>query len=644
MAKRFYVTTPIYYVNSVPHIGHAVTTLAADVTKRYHQFRGEPSHFLTGTDENGLKILEAAETRGLEPQAFVDEISQQFKTVWESLNLEYDDFIRTTETRHKEAVEKFLEILTEKGYCYQGNYEGWYDVSTETFYQEDDLVDGKSPEGNEVRWVQEENWFFKLSAFQDRLTKHIESHPEFITPPARRNEVLSFIKQGLRDVCITRANPGWGIPVPGDENKVVYVWFDALINYVAATGWPETKSEELWPAEVQYMAKDILTRFHATLWPAMLMGVGLPLPKHLVGHSYLLFGGEKMSKSRGNVVAPADLSAEIKERTGTTEDLARDAVRHYMVSTLPYETDYVFTHDDFEKRYNADLANDLGNALNRSISMANKFVDGRVPGAGAEPAVRDAIDRARRDYEGAMNENRLDRASHAAFELVRFLNKYIDQRAPWSLAKNEDSALAPVLFSMLLSLRTVEGLVRPILPATADAVAEQLGHDPLTSWEQVGREDSLKAGTILKSPEPMFPRLELKKPEAPAKKEPGNKEKKKSKKGMPEPPAEIEIGDFFKVQLRVARIIDAQEIEKSDKLLRLKVKVGHEERQVVAGIKKAYSPEDLIGRQVVVVANLKPARLMGEESQGMILAADDADGSPILLEPEREAPEGTSVH
>jgi methionyl-tRNA synthetase len=643
MAKRYTITTPIYYVNSVPHIGTALTTFASDVTARYQKMRGREVFFLTGTDENGLKVKEAAEKAGKDPQTFVDEISAEFQKIWPGMYIEYDDFIRTTEPRHKQAVQEFFRILQEKGYIYTGKYEGWYDVSTETFYKEADLVDGKSPDGNEVRWVQEDNYFFRMSAFEAPLLDHIETHPEFILPESRKNEVVSFIKQGLRDVCISRQNQGWGIPVPGDPKQVVYVWFDALINYVAATGWPAAGWEDRWPAEVEWMGKDILTRFHATLWPAMLMGVGLPLPETLVGHGWLLMGAEKISKSKGNVVAPLELAGQLAERSGCAHEVAVDAVRYYMASVMPYEQDAVFTPEDFDLKYNTHLANDLGNALNRSLAMSHKFVAGVIPGGTVEPDAAQAVAKAKAAFEDAMKQFRIDHAAEAAMGLVRFLNKYIDTRAPWALAKAEDPALPAVLRSMLLSLRTAEGLVRPIMPKTADAIAAQLGLPPLRTWDELGTEGTLPEGTPLQQPQPIFPRLDTKKNQAPVKKEQKPVETKPVAPN-PEPVNDqISIEDFMKVQLRVARVVEAEPIEGADKLLKLQIMIGEEKRQLVAGIRKDYTPEELIGRQIVVVVNLKPAKLRGVESQGMLLAVTKEDGGAILLQPESEAPEGGKI-
>ncbi|MCH7904488.1 MAG: methionine--tRNA ligase [Armatimonadetes bacterium] len=639
MAKRYYVTTPIYYVNAVPHVGHALTTLVCDVTKRWHRMRGEDVFFLTGTDENGLKVMEAAEEAGETPQAFVDRISQSFIEAFDSLNIEYDAFFRTTSERHKEAVTEFFNRLKANDYVYLDNYEGWYDVSAETFVKESDLVDGKSPDGNEVRRVKEENWFFRLSAFEDRLLEKIEGDPNFLMPPGRRNEVLSFVKSGLRDICISRSNPGWGIPVPGDEKRVLYVWFDAVINYLAATGWPEDGWEDLWPADVHWMAKEIYTRFHATMWPAMLMAVDLPLPKTVIAHGWFTFNEAKMSKSKGNVLSSSELISHFED-AGCSSGLAVDAVRYALAKSLPYDNDTNFTYTEIDRLYNADLANDLGNALNRSLTMAHKFVGGVVPGGSCDADAIAAISDTKKKFETAMETHRIQDAIGASIDAARFLNKYVDDKAPWALAKSGDPALAQVIRTMLMLLRASEGLIRPFIPSAADAFAAQLGLPPLTSWDEIGREESLPEGTKLEQPVPMFPRLEKKKEDAPKEK----KEKKVKETTTIEQPDEIEFADFMKVKLQVARIIEAEPVEESKKLMKIQVKIGDEMRQIIAGIKGTYSAEDLIGRQVVVVANLKPRKMMGLESQGMILAADDTDGSAILLEPEHEAPEGTSVH
>lgn len=643
MSKKMTVCTAIPYVNSVPHIGNILTDLCGDVTARYLRMRGEDVFFQVGTDENGLKIKEAAETNGRDPHEFVAEIAGRFKTIFDATRISYDDFIRTTEPRHIKASQALFSKLEENGHVFLGTYEGWYDVSTETFFREEELVDGKSPDGNEVRWVSEENYFFKLSAFGDQLLAHIEANPNFIVPANRKNEVISFIKQGLRDISITRKNPGWGIPVPRREDLVIYVWFDALINYIASTGWPDAGWEEKWPAKVQWVGKDILTRFHATLWPAMLLGIGLPLFETVAAHGWVLLGGEKISKSKGNVVRPVELAEEFAVKSGISQDLAIDVLRHYLTATMSMEGDSTFTYEDFDQRYNSDLANDLGNALNRSLSMAHKFVDGIVPDAEPEKEALEAIQRAKDAFSAAMSEYQIPKANEAAMGLVRFLNKYVDTRAPWALAKNQDPALGSVLRSMLLTIRAAEGLMRVFIPVGADALAAQLNVPGTTLWDQIGSLDSLPAGTKLSQPQPIFPRIDL--------------TKKMETKETPAPApvqtptpkaetlvsAQITIEDFMKVDLRVARVIEAEPAEGSDKLLKLQLDIDGEKRQVVAGIKVNYEPIDLIGRQVVMVFNLKPAKLRGIESQGMLLAAVDANGGAILLQPDKEAPEGSKV-
>lgn len=640
MDKTYTIVTPIYYVNAAPHIGTSLTTILSDMTSRYQRLQGKTPFFLTGTDENGLKVREAAVAQGRDPVEFVGEIAEDFKKIWERIGIGFDDFIRTTEPRHIHAVQEAYRRLKAKGYIYSDKYEGWYDISTETFLKEEELVDGKSPEGNPVTWMSEENDFFKLSAFAEPLLKHIQDHPKFILPESRKNEVVAFINQGLRDICVTRNNPGWGIEVPDMPEKVVYVWFDALINYIAACDWPDGNWQAKWPAEIQWMGKDILTRFHATFWPAILMGLELPLPETLFGHGWVLMGGDKVSKSKGNVIAPFDLAEELSARAGCALPVAIDAVRYYVAATMPVDTDTNFTIEEFDRKYNADLANDLGNALNRSLSMAHQFLQGAVPAGDVEPELQAQIQQSKAGFESAMQDFRPDLALHSAFDLVRFLNKYINDRAPWNLAKSEDSVLNPVMRGMLLALRAAEGMVSAIAPQLAAEIARQLGVLPTKAWSEIGTPESLPGGTHLEKPAPIYPRLQPAKP-TPKEKAPAEPKQPKAKSDAPVEPIDIET--FAKVQLKVGRVLEAEPLEGSDKLLILQVMIGEEKRQIVAGIRKSYSPMDLIGRQVIVVANLKPATLRGVESQGMLLAATDTDGSAILLQPEREAPEGTGV-
>lgn len=643
MAKKVYLTTPIYYVNSVPHIGTTLTTVIADICARIYRMQGHDVMFLTGTDENGLKVKEAAEKNGKTAKQHTDETSAEFVRVFDAMNVSYDDFIRTTEPRHAVTAQRLFTILRDNGFIFRDKYEGWYDVSSETFFKESDLVDGKSPDGNEVRWVSEDNWFFRLSAFSERLLEHIEANPDWLLPHVRKNEVVSFIKQGLRDVCITRNNPGWGIPMPGDDSKVIYVWFDAVINYLTATGWPDGDWENIWPADVHWMAKEIFTRFHATLWPAMLMGAGLPLPKTVIAHGWFNFGDAKMSKSKGNVIAPLDFVDEIAVLSGGRKEIAVDVVRYSLASLLPYEGDTNYTKEEVYKLYNVDLANDLGNALNRTLAMAHKFVDGVVPEGEIEPEAQAAIDQALASFEAAMKILRINDAADAAMSPIRFVNKYIDTRAPWVLSKAGDPSLPAVIKSMVACLRTAEGMLRPFIPTVCDEIARQLNLPPTDAWSEIGQPSHLAAGVKLGPPVPIFPRLDL---------------KEIQKKAMEQTPAPapvvapvvapaaeelISIDDFVKVKLKVGRVLEAEPIEGSDRLLKLQIVIGEDKRQIVAGIKKNYTPEDLIGRQVIVCVNLKPAKLRGVESQGMLLAATDEEGGAILLQPDKEAPEGTGV-
>ena len=640
------IVTAIPYVNSTPHIGNILTTLSGDISARYLRMRGLDVFAVAGTDENGLKIKEAAEKLGRDPHEFVAEIAGRFVSIFNEMNMQFDSFVRTSLPEHKHASQALFKKLQENGYIYSDTYEGWYDVSTETYFKESELVDGKSPDGNEVRKVSEENYFFKLSAFGDQLLAHIEANPDFIIPETRKNEVVSFIKSGLLDQCVSRKNNGWGIPVPGDESQVIYVWFDALINYITATGWPNPGWEEKWPALCQWLGKDILTRFHATLWPAMLLGAELPLPKHIIAHAWILLGEEKISKSKGNVVQPLELAAATASRTGCDPKVAIDVVRYFITATMGYENDSTFTQDEFDKRYNSDLANDLGNALNRSLSMAHKFSEGIVPSAEPEPEVLAAIQQRKAEFESAMEGFRLERAANSAIDVIRYVNKYVDSRAPWALAKSNDPALPAVVRSMLLCVRAAEGMIRPYMPTVADHICQQLGLEPTTDWTTIGSPSSLPAGTQLMQPQPIFPRLEIEKKVQPSKAEKPTPQKQETKMQTEENANTIDlisIDDFMKVKLRVGRVFEAEPLEGSDKLLKLQIVIGEEKRQIIAGIRKNYSPEDLIGRQVVVVYNLKPAKLRGAESQGMLLAATDAEGGAILLQPDKEAPEGTQV-
>ena len=721
-SNTYYITTPIYYVNGLPHVGSALTTVACDVLARYHALRGFDSFLLTGTDENATKVQEAAEKAGVPALQFVEELSDAFETCWKELHIGYNDFIRTTEPRHVHAVQEFFRRLTERGYVYKDVYEGWYSVSDETFFRDTDVENGVAKEtGKPVERVREENYFFRLSAFSERLLAHIEAEPSFLLPEFRRNEVVSFIREGLRDICITRPNRGWGIPFPDDESKVVYVWFDALINYLSAIGWPDDpKWETLWPADLHFMGKEIFVRFHATLWPAMLMGLDLPLPRQVFAHGWWtipgLKPGEKAGKSTGGLPHPTDFTKFIAERAGTSFELAADAQRYLLCREMNFGNDTEFTVENCLRRFNTDLANDLGNLLNRTINMVVKYYDGVVPQTQVHDAEIAALSlHVQEEYVRALSECRLNHALEAAWKLVARMNKYIDERAPWTLAKaanagDTESAekLAVVLYSCLEATRVVSILVAPFMPVAAITLRSQLGIAPeeAPTWDSLAW-GGLVAGTKVEPPQPVFPRIQeltiddetliklgvLKRdPSADRNENSSQNSNKNSKPNAPvamaqnegsrptmseptgEPtaattpttapspiaehapgtlippaaiavPAEepITIDDFMKVQLRVGEILAAEPVANATKLLRLTVHLGEDDtRTILAGIAEYYQPDELVGRQVVVVANLAPRKMRGIESQGMLLAAD-VEGRAILLEPGASTPVGARV-
>ncbi len=632
----FYVTTPIYYVNDIPHIGNAYTTIIADVVARYHKLKGEKTYFLTGTDENATKVANAAAEAGMHPQEYVDKLAEDFKRVWQNLGIEYDDFIRTTEPRHVRVVEAVFNRLLDQGDIYKGQYAGWYCVPCETFFAESELVEGKCPEcGRAVEWVQEENYYFRLSAYSDRLLEHIDSHPEFLQPEFRKNEVVSFIKQGLRDVSITRANRGWGIPVPGDSSKVIYVWFDALLNYISAVGYlaDEEKFKSIWPADLQLMGKDIFVRFHCTFWPAMLMALGLELPRVLFGHGWWSIDGEKISKSKGNAISPAKLAEDLAAESGAKRDVCLDAVRYFMCREVTFGADGDFSMTSFRNRFNSDLANDLGNFLNRSLSMVGKYFGRKIPRAQCcDPELYDTIVQTVDTAESACDSLEFTRALDAIWQMLAAGNKFLNDRQPWNLAKqNKSDELAGVLYSVLAVARAAAILISPFMPATAKEMARQLGiyeEYPSLRWSNAKDRAPLKPGTQTFGPEPIFPRLESTAPT-------GQTEVTKVSE-------RISYNDFSKMDLRIAEIRSAEKVPGADKLLKLMVSLGDEERQIVAGIAEWYSPESLIGKKIVLLANLQPAKIRGVESNGMLLAAD-VDGRAILLQPDQDVPAGAMI-
>lgn len=646
--KTYYVTTPIYYVNDVPHIGNAYTTIMADIVARYHRLKGDSTFFLTGTDENATKVAIAAADKGVPVADYVDQLAEDFKQVWASLEIEYDDFIRTTEPRHVKVVEAIFSRFVQQGDVFEGSYEGWYCVPCETFLADGELVDGKCPScGREVEWVEEKNYYFRLSAYGDKLIEYIEAHPEFLQPEFRKNEVVSFIKQGLRDVSITRNNKGWGIPVPGDPSRVIYVWFDALINYISALGYrPDSDSfdKPIWPADLQLMGKDIFVRFHCTFWPAMLMALDLPLPKTLFGHGFWTINGEKISKSKGNAISPAELAEDLSEESGAARDVCMDAVRYFLAREVPFGQDGDFSLKSFRNRFNSDLANDLGNLLNRTLSMLGKYFDGAVPDPkGFAGGLKDVIADTAKTAAEFCDKLEFTRALEAVWQMIGTGNKYVNDTQPWVLAKEgKTDELAGVIYSALEVARAAAIMVSPFMPATAREIARQLGigeEFASLKWADASAEKPFAPGTKTQGPDPIFPRLGTKKKEETPKVTEPVEEAPKVEKTEDQ----ISYDYFSKLKFRIAEVKTAERVEGADKLLKLTVDLGDEERGIVAGIAKDYSPESLIGRKIVLLANLEPAKIRGVVSNGMLLAADGPDGGAVLLQPDSDVPAGTKI-
>lgn len=643
MAEKFYITTPIYYPSDKLHIGHSYCTVATDTMARYKRLRGYDVKFLTGTDEHGQKIERIAEKQGVTPKQYVDKIVAGVKELWKELDISYDQFIRTTDDYHVAAVQKIFKQLYDQGDIYKSEYEGWYCTPCESFYTDVQLVDGKCPDcGREVERLKEESYFFKLSKYQDRLIKHIEEHPEFIQPQTRQNEMINnFLKPGLEDLCVSRTTFNWGIPVTFDDKHIVYVWVDALSNYITALGYgsdDDSEFKKYWPADIHVVGKEIV-RFHTIIWPAMLMALNLPLPKQVFGHGWLIIDGGKMSKSKGNVVDPKVLV----DRYGV------DSIRYFLLREIAFGQDGNFTNEALIQRINSDLANDLGNLVSRTVGMIDKYFGGKLP-ADREATEFDASLMETAKAVALKTEELLDKmlfsdALAEIWTLIRRANKYVDETQPWILAKDEEqkTKLANSLYNLAEAIRIVSVLIQPFMPNTPKLIWEQLGinDDALKVWDSAKVWGALPAEVTITKGNVIFPRIDMKKElaeleaamKAAQAASVANQEKqaeKKAEEASEEAVPEITIDDFAKIKLKVGTVIASEKMEGSKKLLKNQIKIGNETRQILSGISPHYTPEDMVGKKVIVLTNLPPRKMMGEMSYGMILAAEDENGTLSL--------------
>jgi len=640
--RTFYVTTPIYYVNDLPHIGHIYTTVVADVVARYKRMRGYDVRFLTGTDEHGQKIVKAAQAQGITARELADRVVGRYPPLWQLLGITNDDFIRTTEARHREGVHEMIRRMEARGDIYKGNYGGWYCAGCEAFFPETQLVGGTCPDqGHPVEWVEEASYFFRLSAYQQPLLAFLADNPHFVRPESRYNEVVRFVEMGLKDLSVSRVSLSWGIPWPGDPRHVVYVWLDALTNYVSALGFGQSDQallQRYWPADLHLVGKDIL-RFHCVYWPAFLMSAGLPLPRQVFGHGWWLRDEKKMSKSLGNVVRPDELLARF----------GADPLRYFMLREMTFGQDASFSDEGFLQRYNADLANGLGNAASRVLAMARRYFDGRTPQAACDTNVlRDRAEEVLVRYLDCMDGLEFHRALDAVWELLAAVDGYVNEKQPWAIFKVEGAAsprLARVLFNAMAAIRLAAVMIAPVMPATSARLLRQLGVAEDARAATALAWGELPTGAPLGEAGAPFPRVDAKEffGEVAMNEPSGPAPAVTVATGESAGDERISIDEFARVRLVVGVIAAAERVPKSKKLVRMEVDLGEgKPRQIVAGIGTRYEPEALVGRRAVFVANLKPAVLMGVESQGMVLAAS-VDGDPFLLGVDGEVPPGTPI-